>query len=69
MIALARDYASKRRAFGKSLSELPLHTEALMRMVIKSESVHFLGSELERLLDLLAKYDSPSRTNGRGHCD
>lgn len=34
MIFLARDYATKREAFGKSLKEHPLHMQTLARMEV-----------------------------------
>ena len=49
-LALARDYASRRRAFGKPLSELPLHIETLARLQVDFEgSFHFVFFATELL--------------------
>lgn len=52
-LALARDYATRRRAFGKPLSEQPLHVETLARLQVDFEAsfhlvffaVQLLGKE------------------------
>ena len=52
-VALARDYATRRRAFGRPLSEQPLHVETLARLQVDFEALfhlvffaaQFLGKE------------------------
>lgn len=49
-IALSRDFALKRRAFGKSLSEHPLHVETLAAMQVEYEGCfHLLFKTIELL--------------------
>jgi len=47
---LARDYAAKRRAFGASLAELPLHAELLADLDAASAGATLLAFELLELL-------------------
>jgi alkylation response protein AidB-like acyl-CoA dehydrogenase len=49
-IALARDYADKRRVFGKRLSEQPLHAETLANLDALHAGAFCLVFELGRLL-------------------
>jgi len=49
-IALARDYAPKRRAFGKLLSEQPLHLETLAWMQVQFEAAFHLVMHAAELL-------------------
>lgn len=49
-IAIARDYASRRKAFGKSLIEQPLHVATLARMQVAFEGSAALTFEIARLL-------------------
>lgn len=52
MIFLARDYATKREAFGKSLKEHPLHMQTLARMEVQVRGAFLLVMEISRLLGL-----------------
>ncbi|MGH8613284.1 MAG: acyl-CoA dehydrogenase family protein [Gammaproteobacteria bacterium] len=45
-IALARDYAGKRQAFGKRLSEHPLHLETLARLEVEFQAAFHLTFHL-----------------------
>ncbi|HET8551750.1 MAG TPA: acyl-CoA dehydrogenase family protein [Gammaproteobacteria bacterium] len=49
-IALARDYAGKRRAFGKLLAEQPLHAETLADLEAEHAGAFYLAFEMARLL-------------------
>lgn len=49
-IALARDYAKKRVAFGAPLSEKPLHTDTLAWMVSETEAAFCLAFRVVELL-------------------
>jgi alkylation response protein AidB-like acyl-CoA dehydrogenase len=48
-IALARDYAKKRRAFGAPLAQKPLHLESLAWMQAESEAALQLGFRIAQL--------------------
>lgn len=47
-VSLARDYATRRRAFGRSLDCLPLHVQALARMETEVRGCCLLMLELAR---------------------
>lgn len=49
-IALARDYASKRQAFGKLLAEHPLHLETLASLEVQFRGAFYLTFRLAELL-------------------
>ena len=49
-IALARDYARRRRAFGRSLSEQPLHLETLAQLQVEYEGALALVFHVASLL-------------------
>nr|XP_008113260.1 PREDICTED: acyl-CoA dehydrogenase family member 11 [Anolis carolinensis] len=49
---LARDYATKRKAFGKTLNDHPLHVQTLARMEVQSRGAFLLLMETARLLGL-----------------
>ena len=49
-IALARDYAHKRKAFGKLLADHPLHLETLAEMQVEHEGAMHLTFRLSELL-------------------
>ncbi|HEY5769447.1 MAG TPA: acyl-CoA dehydrogenase family protein [Terrimicrobium sp.] len=49
-LALARDYATRRRAFGRALSEQPLHVETLARLQVDFEASFHLVFFAARLL-------------------
>lgn len=51
-IALARDYATKRRAFGKTLSEHPLHVQTLAELQVEYEGCFHLLFKTVELLGL-----------------
>ncbi|HET7307058.1 MAG TPA: acyl-CoA dehydrogenase family protein [Gammaproteobacteria bacterium] len=51
-VALARDYAGKRRAFGKLLAEQPLHAETLADLEAEHAGAFYLAFEMARLLGL-----------------
>ena len=48
MTSLARDYALRRRAFGRRLAELPLHLQTLARMEVETRGCQLLLLELAR---------------------
>uniref|UniRef100_A0ABM5F2B2 Acyl-CoA dehydrogenase family member 11-like n=1 Tax=Pogona vitticeps TaxID=103695 RepID=A0ABM5F2B2_9SAUR len=52
MIHMARDYATKREAFGKLLKDHPLHTQTLARMEVQTRGAFLLSMEMGRLLGL-----------------
>ncbi|XP_053136038.1 acyl-CoA dehydrogenase family member 11-like [Hemicordylus capensis] len=52
MIQMARDYATKRKAFGKALKEHPLHMQTLARMEVQARGAFLLLMEIARLLGL-----------------
>ncbi|XP_058014751.1 acyl-CoA dehydrogenase family member 11-like isoform X2 [Ahaetulla prasina] len=52
MVDLARDYATKRVAFGKPLKDHPLHMQTLARMEVQSQAAFLLVMEVARLLGL-----------------
>lgn len=58
-LALARDYAGRRRAFGKLLSELPLHIETLAGLQVEYEAAFHLTF---RLVELLGKDETGQAT-------
>lgn len=49
-IALATDYATKRKAFGNTLSKYPLHNNTLAELEIESRAAFVLIAEMARLL-------------------
>jgi hypothetical protein len=49
-LALARDYAKKRRAFGKPLADHPLHRETLASLQVEFEAAFLLTFRLAQLL-------------------
>ncbi len=49
-VALARDYASKRRAFGKLLAEQPLHQETLADLEVEFEAAFHLVFRVAELI-------------------
>jgi len=49
-LALASSYAEQRRAFGKRLSELPLHVETLADLEVETRAAFLLTFELVELL-------------------
>ncbi|MDI3261949.1 MAG: acyl-CoA dehydrogenase family protein [Fulvimonas sp.] len=49
-VALARDYAARRQAFGRPLIEQPLHVETLAGLVAETEAAFALVFALPRLL-------------------
>lgn len=49
-LALAQDYATRRRAFGKLLSEQPLHRETLAELECEFAGAFHLGFELAALM-------------------
>jgi len=49
-IALARDYANKRSAFGKRLSEQPLHCETLAALEVEFEAAFHLAFRVAELM-------------------
>lgn len=49
-IALATDYATKRQAFGSTLSKYPLHNNTLAELEIESRAAFVLIAEMARLL-------------------
>ena len=53
MTSLARDYALRRRAFGRRLAELPLHLQTLARMEVETRGCLLLLLELARQQGLL----------------
>jgi alkylation response protein AidB-like acyl-CoA dehydrogenase len=58
-VALARDYALKRRAFGKLLSEHPLHLETLSKLQVEFEAAFHLTF---RTVELLGKDETGKAT-------
>ncbi|XP_048369588.1 acyl-CoA dehydrogenase family member 11-like isoform X1 [Sphaerodactylus townsendi] len=52
MISMAKDYATKRQAFGKPLKEHPLHMQTLARMEVQARGAFLLLMETSRLLGL-----------------
>ncbi|KAL8180504.1 UNVERIFIED_CONTAM: hypothetical protein K2H54_026139 [Gekko kuhli] len=52
IITMARDYATKREAFGKPLKEHPLHIQTLARMEVQVRGAFLLLMEMSRLLGL-----------------
>nr|XP_056715028.1 acyl-CoA dehydrogenase family member 11-like [Euleptes europaea] len=52
MISMARDYATKREAFGKPLKEHPLHMQTLARMEVQARGAFLLLMGMSRLLGL-----------------
>ncbi|XP_063000282.1 acyl-CoA dehydrogenase family member 11-like [Elgaria multicarinata webbii] len=52
VISLARDYATKREAFGKTLKDHPLHMQTLARMEVHTRGAFLLMMEMGRLLGL-----------------
>ncbi|KAG8146164.1 hypothetical protein E2320_012547 [Naja naja] len=52
IVDLARDYATKREAFGKPLKDHPLHMQTLTRMEVQTQAAFLLAMELARLLGL-----------------
>ncbi|HEX6272606.1 MAG TPA: acyl-CoA dehydrogenase family protein [Polyangiaceae bacterium] len=60
-IALARDYAERRRAFGAPLAEKPLHLETLARLEAEFESQFLLAFRSVELLGKLEAGDATER--------
>ncbi len=60
-IALARDYAQRRRAFGATLAEKPLHVDTLASMQAEFEGAFHLTFHL---VHLLGKEEHGEATNG-----
>lgn len=54
-IALARDYAARREAFGRPLSELPLHLDTLAGLQAELEGAFHLTF---RLVELIGRYET-----------
>ncbi|HKE94350.1 MAG TPA: acyl-CoA dehydrogenase family protein, partial [Povalibacter sp.] len=52
-VALARSYASERRAFGSPLAELPLHVDTLAGLEVETRAAFLLAFELVELLGRL----------------
>lgn len=50
VVQLARDYATRRRAFGKLLKDHPLHMQTLARMEVETRSAFLLVMDVCRLL-------------------
>ncbi len=50
LLALARDYAGKREAFGRKLRDLPLHVDTLAKMEVRFQGAFHLGFYVSRLL-------------------
>ncbi|XP_051923465.1 acyl-CoA dehydrogenase family member 11-like [Hippocampus zosterae] len=50
VVQLARDYATRRKAFGKLLKEHPLHMQTLARMEVESRGAFLLVMDVCRLL-------------------
>ncbi|MGC3980016.1 MAG: acyl-CoA dehydrogenase family protein [Steroidobacteraceae bacterium] len=51
-VALAQAYAGQRKAFGKSLADLPLHAETLANLEAETQAAFVLAFEVVRLLGL-----------------
>jgi hypothetical protein len=49
-VALAIDYARRRKAFGRPLNEMPLHVDTLAEMVAESEGAFLLAFRVVELL-------------------
>src|SRR5262249_33858042 len=58
-IALARDYARRRRAFGKVLADHPLHTETLAALEVEYEAAFHLAF---RAAELMGKEETGAAT-------
>jgi acyl-CoA dehydrogenase len=54
-LALARSYAKERRAFGKSLAQLPLHADTLAELETETRAAFLLAFEL---VELIGKQES-----------
>ncbi|XP_063171585.1 acyl-CoA dehydrogenase family member 11-like [Candoia aspera] len=52
IVNLARDYATRREAFGKPLKDHPLHMQTLARMEVQTQGAFLLAMEIGRLLGL-----------------
>ncbi|XP_025032980.1 acyl-CoA dehydrogenase family member 11-like, partial [Python bivittatus] len=52
IVHMARDYATKREAFGKPLKDHPLHIQTLARMEVQTHGAFLLMMETGRLLGL-----------------
>jgi len=52
IVSLARDYASRREAFGKKINQHPLHVQALARMEVETRGCSILMLELARQMGL-----------------
>ncbi|XP_061458673.1 acyl-CoA dehydrogenase family member 11-like [Rhineura floridana] len=52
VITMARDYATKRESFGKTLKDHPLHMQTLARMEVQTRGAFLLLMEMGRLLGL-----------------
>lgn len=51
LLNLARDYAQKRRAFGKLLIQHPLHVQTLARMDVEARACFLLSFEASNLIE------------------
>ena len=58
-VALAIDYARRRKVFGQTLEEIPLHADTLAEMVAESEAVFMLAF---RVVELLGRTESGEAT-------
>ncbi|KAL8559901.1 hypothetical protein ACOMHN_016947 [Nucella lapillus] len=50
MVNLARDYSTRRQAFGRVLKDYPLHVQTLARMEVETRGASLFALELSRLL-------------------
>ncbi|CAG2115280.1 unnamed protein product, partial [Medioppia subpectinata] len=50
IISIARDYAQRRKAFGKPISDYPIHMQTLARMDVEAKGAFMLAFENVRLL-------------------
>ncbi len=60
-VALAKDYASRRQAFGTALSEKPLHLDTLASMQAEAEGAALLAF---RVAELLGRREAGEATDG-----
>ncbi|HEY3355754.1 MAG TPA: acyl-CoA dehydrogenase family protein [Polyangia bacterium] len=64
-LALARDYARRRRAFGRPLAEQPLHLETLAALAVEAEAAFLL---VFHVAELLGKEEAGTATAGEQAC-
>ena len=50
---MARDYAQRRKAFGKKIIDLPLHSQALARIDLNSKAAFLMAFEVMKAFFLL----------------